>query len=187
MTLQFSTAARNDFLDSFEALVGTAAVLKLFTGPPPADPDTADSGTEIVSATLPSDWLAAASSGSKAKAGTWEDSSANATGRAAHFRIYESDGTTCHLQGIAAMAWAASYAYAVGDYAINDSGKLYVVTSAGTSAGSGGPTGTGSGITDGGVTWDYVQAGPEMTLANAEIAEGQGFTVTSFTLTAPNA
>lgn len=49
--------------------------------------------------TLPSDWLAAASSGSKAKSGTWQDTSADATGTAAHFRIYASDGTTAHIQG----------------------------------------------------------------------------------------
>mgnify|MGYP000494027997 CR=1 FL=1 len=43
--------------------------------------------------------MAAASSGSKAKTGTWEDTSADATGTAAHFRLYASDGTTCHAQG----------------------------------------------------------------------------------------
>lgn len=53
-------------------------------------------------------------------------------------------------------AWAPSTAYAVGEYILN-SGKVYVCTVAGTSAGSGGPTGMGTGITDGGVTWDYAQ------------------------------
>ncbi len=48
---------------------------------------------------LPSDWMAAASGGTKAKSGTWEDTSADATGTAAHFRLYASDGTTCHAQG----------------------------------------------------------------------------------------
>ena len=36
---------------------------------------------------------------SKPKLGTWEDASADATGTAAHFRLYASDGTTCHMQG----------------------------------------------------------------------------------------
>ena len=31
--------------------------------------------------------------------GTWQDASADATGTAAHFRLYASDGTTCHMQG----------------------------------------------------------------------------------------
>ncbi|MGH7394525.1 MAG: hypothetical protein ACREJF_02835, partial [Candidatus Methylomirabilales bacterium] len=56
---------------------------------------TADAGTVLADMTLPSDWLAAASSGAKAQAGTWADTSADATGTAAHFRIYASDGTTC--------------------------------------------------------------------------------------------
>ena len=43
--------------------------------------------------------MAAASSGSKSKSGTWEDLSADATGTAGHFRLYDSAGTTCHLQG----------------------------------------------------------------------------------------
>jgi hypothetical protein len=60
---------------------------------------TADSGTVLATMTLPSDWLAAASSGSKAKSGTWQDTSADAAGTAAHFRIYASDGTTAHIQG----------------------------------------------------------------------------------------
>jgi hypothetical protein len=43
--------------------------------------------------------MAAASSGSKALLGTWQDASADATGTAAHFRIYDSGGSTCHMQG----------------------------------------------------------------------------------------
>jgi hypothetical protein len=44
--------------------------------------------------------MAAASGGSKAKSGTaWQDTSADAAGTAAHFRIHDSGGTTCHLQG----------------------------------------------------------------------------------------
>ena len=38
--------------------------------------------------------------------------------------------------------WAASTAYVVGDKVKNDSGKIYTCSIAGTSAGSGGPTGT---------------------------------------------
>lgn len=49
--------------------------------------------------TLPSDWAAAASGGSKAKSGTWSDASADGTGTAGHFRIYDSGGSTCHIQG----------------------------------------------------------------------------------------
>lgn len=99
MAIQYSTSVRNAQLDAIETAIGTAAVLKIRTGAPPANVGTADSGTVLASMTLPSDWLAAASSGSKAKSGTWQDASADATGTAAHFRIYASDGTTAHIQG----------------------------------------------------------------------------------------
>lgn len=99
MTLQYSTTVRNAKLDAVETAIGTSAVLKIRTGAPPADCATADSGTVLATLSLPSDWMAAASSGSKAKSGTWQDTSADNTGTAAHFRLYASDGTTCHAQG----------------------------------------------------------------------------------------
>lgn len=99
MTLQYSTTVRNAKLDAVETAIGTSAVLKIRTGAAPANCGTADSGTVLATLSLPSDWMAAASSGTKAKSGTWEDTSADNTGTAAHFRIYASDGTTCHAQG----------------------------------------------------------------------------------------
>lgn len=99
MALKLSGAVRNARLDAIEAAIGTLAILKIRTGAAPANCAAADSGTVLATASLPSDWLAAASGGSKAKSGTWEDTSADATGTAAHFRIYASDGTTCHIQG----------------------------------------------------------------------------------------
>lgn len=99
MAIQLSVAARNGRLDAIETEAGTSAILKIRTGAQPADCATADSGTVLASMTLPSDWMAAASGGSKAKSGTWQDASADASGTAAHFRIYKSDGTTCVIQG----------------------------------------------------------------------------------------
>lgn len=99
MAIQLSTAVRNAILDQIETTIGTAAVLKIRTGAAPATCATADSGTVVATLSLPSDYMAAASSGSKALTGTWQDASADATGTAAHFRLYASDGTTCHMQG----------------------------------------------------------------------------------------
>lgn len=99
MTIQHSVAVRNARLDAIETTVGTSPILEIRTGAQPANCAASDSGTLLASITLPSDWMAAASSGSKAKSGTWQDSSANATGTAAHFRIKDSTGTTCHQQG----------------------------------------------------------------------------------------
>lgn len=99
MTVQLSTAVRNARLDAIETTIGTSAVLKIRTGAQPANVATADSGSVLATLNLPSDYMAAASGGSKAKSGTWEDTSADATGTAAHWRLYASDGTTCHAQG----------------------------------------------------------------------------------------
>jgi hypothetical protein len=99
MALQFSASVRNALLDVIESTIGVSAVLKIRTAAAPATVATADSGTVVATLTLPSDWMAAASGGTKAQSGTWSDSSADATGTAAHFRIYASDGTTAHIQG----------------------------------------------------------------------------------------
>ncbi len=99
MAVQLSTAVRNARLDAIETTIGTSAILKIRTGAQPANCAAADSGSVLATLNLPSDYLAAASSGSKAKSGTWEDASADGTGTAAHWRLYASDGTTCHAQG----------------------------------------------------------------------------------------
>jgi hypothetical protein len=99
MALKLSVAVRNARLDAIEAAIGTGAVLKIRSGAPPTNIADADSGTVLATLSLPSDWMAAASSGSKAKTGTWQDASADAAGTAGHFRIYATDGTTQHVQG----------------------------------------------------------------------------------------
>lgn len=99
MALQYSVTVRNAQLDAFETAIGASAVLKIRSGSVPADCAAADSGTVLATINLPSDWMAAASAGSKAKSGTWEDTSADATGTAGHWRLYASDGTTVHAQG----------------------------------------------------------------------------------------
>lgn len=99
MALQFSVAVRNAKLDAIETTIGASAILRLRSGAPPATCATADSGTILAEMTLPADWMAAASGGTKALSGTWQDLSANAAGTAGHFRIYDSGGTVCGMQG----------------------------------------------------------------------------------------
>lgn len=84
-------------------------------------------------------------------AGT-SDTSGGPTGTAADI----TDGTV-HWEYVGGFdAWVNSTGYVLGDRVTNDSGKTYVNVLAGTSAGSGGPTGTGAGISDGTCAWDYV-------------------------------
>ena len=99
MSMQMSVAARNARLDAIEATVGTGALLKLYTGAPPANCGTAPSGTLLTTMTLPTDWMSAAAAGVKALLGTWSQPSAAAAGTAGYFRILDSTGTTCHIQG----------------------------------------------------------------------------------------
>lgn len=135
MTVQLSEAVRNAMLDTIESSIGASAVLKIRSGAAPASCAAADAGTVLATLSLPADWMAAASGGGKAKSGAWEDASADNTGTAGHFRLYASDGTTCHMQGSITI--------------------------------------------EGG--------GGDMEVKNTSFASGQPFSITAFTLTAPNA
>ena len=96
MPFQFSVAARNAALDAIETTAGTAPTLEIRSGTVPANAAAADAGTLLASIVLPSDWLTAASGGSKSRAGTWSGT-ASAAGTAGHFRIKQ--GATTHIQG----------------------------------------------------------------------------------------
>lgn len=98
MAVQLSVSARNARLDSIETTVGTSPKLQIRSGAQPASCAAADSGTLLCEITLPSDWAAAAASGAKSKSGTWSGTGV-AAGTAAHFRLKDSAGTTCHMQG----------------------------------------------------------------------------------------
>jgi hypothetical protein len=137
MTLQLSTAVRNAMLDAIESTIGTSAILKIYdlTAGAPANCAASITGTVLATCNLPSDWLAAASSGSKAKSGTWEDTSADGSGTADFWRLFASDGTTCHAQGTV------------------------------TATGGGG----------------------DLEVSNTSFSATQPFSITAFTLTAPNA
>lgn len=98
MSIQLAVSTRNARLDAIETDLGVSPLLEIRTGAAPADCATADSGTVLASLTLPSDWLAAAAAGAKAKSGTWQDLTADAAGTAAHFRI-KTSGAVCKQQG----------------------------------------------------------------------------------------
>lgn len=67
-------------------------------------------------------------------------------------------------------SWASTTAYVAGDLVLNDTNKAYECTVGGTSAGGGGPTGTGGAITDNTVTWKYVgPAAAKLTAAKAPL------------------
>lgn len=102
MTIQYNVATRNAKLDAIESTNGASCTMRIYSGAQPADCATANSGTLLWSLSLPSDWMADAAAGAKAKAGTWSGA-ASAGGTAGHFRLYNSqatmDETTCFMQG----------------------------------------------------------------------------------------
>lgn len=98
MALQFSVALRNNRLDQIESTIGAAGKLYLYTGAVPANCAAADAGTVLATMALPSDWMNAASNGSKMLQGTWS-TTAFATGTVGYFRLKDNSGATCHLQG----------------------------------------------------------------------------------------
>lgn len=126
MALQVSVAVSNGRLDAIETVIGTSPILYIRSGSVPANCAASDTGTVLATVTLPSDWMAAASSASKAKSGTWQDTSADATGTAGHFRIKDSSGTTCHMQGTVTITGGG------GDMTVDNtsfaSGQNFVVT-----------------------------------------------------------
>lgn len=107
MGIQLSVTVRNARLDAIETAIGVSAKLQIYSGSMPASAAAAATGTQLVNETLDSDWMANAASGSKAmqhggsalSSGNPYTSTGVAGGTAGYFRIYDSTGTTCHLQG----------------------------------------------------------------------------------------
>jgi hypothetical protein len=132
MTLQYSVTLRNNRLDQVEATIAAAPVMELRSGTPPANCAAASTGTVLCTLTLPSDWMAAASGGTKAKLGTWQDLNADAAGTFGHFRIWDSTITTCHMQGTVGI----SAADMIVDSATVSLGQAFLVTSFTLTAGN---------------------------------------------------
>lgn len=107
MTISYSAAVKKARLDQVETTVGTLPIVRIYNGTAPATADAVLSGnTLLAEGSLPSDWMAAATNtgnaATKVKAGSWAltgQSGAGAGTAGTFFRIYASDGTTCHLQG----------------------------------------------------------------------------------------
>lgn len=99
MTIQFSTTVRNARLDVIETTIGAAPKLQLYTGAMPANCAAAATGTLLAEITLPSDWESNAASGQKTILGGPWSVMAAAAGTAGYFRVYDSTGATCHIQG----------------------------------------------------------------------------------------
>ncbi len=217
MTIQLSTSVRNSMLEAYEAgvngqavsagtgtggsITGTAAAprLRILTGSAPANPAAAETGTLLVQMTLPADWAAAASAGSKALSGTWQ-ASATGTGTAGYYRVVDNAGTTCHEQGAVGqqVQLTTNALTAANGNVLNFAATTGVVVGMNV-AGTGVPTGA-TVVAVGGTTVTLSMTSTagvsnataitftqDLTLDNASINSGQSVTITTKTLTAPNA
>lgn len=99
MTVQWSAAVRNAVVDAWETAIGTSAKVEIRTGAQPASTVSAAASTLLVTIPLAADWAAAGAAGVKALTGLPVGAAAVAAGTAAHYRITDSAGTTCHEQG----------------------------------------------------------------------------------------
>ena len=175
------------------ALAAGAALLNsgaftFYSGTMPASPETSLSGnTSLCAFTFSSTAFGTPSysSGYMSAAASFTESAEtpSAGGTANFIRATESGGTAVADFTVQAP-WAASTAVIVGQYVTNG-GNSYVCTTAGTTASSGGPSGTGTGIDDGTAVWSYSAAGADYTLGNAVLQTGTPLTMTSFSLKLP--
>lgn len=195
---QYSVAVNNARLDAIETTIGTAPILKFYTGAMPATPATASSGTLLDSQALPSDWMGAASAAIKSKAGTWTGAF-GAAGTVGYWRLYDSGDTTCHMQGLVhpAVVISTSSLTAANGNVLNFASTTGVVVGM-LAAGTGIPPGTYVvAVTGTTVTLSHtstagvssavsVTFNGDMTLDNVVAALAQAWTVNSFGITSAN-
>ena len=103
MAVQFSVTLRTNKAGQFATTIGASAILKIFSGAEPASCAAADPSGLLATINLPATYMAAAASGAVSMTVTWSGT-ASAAGTAASFRIYDSTGTTCHMQGSCSLS-----------------------------------------------------------------------------------
>lgn len=133
MALKFDTTTRNSMLDAITTRVGGSAVLRIYSGTRPANVAASITGTQLAQLTCNATFAPGASSGVLTLNAITQDSSADATGTATHFRLFQSNGTTAICDG------------------------------------------------------DVGTSGSDLNLNTTSIVAGAAVSVTSFTITAPNA
>ncbi|MDE2020957.1 MAG: hypothetical protein KGJ13_11525 [Patescibacteria group bacterium] len=104
MAAQFDSTTRNTWATDLNTALGTSALLKIFTGAPPANCGTADSGTLLATLTCAAAGFGSASSG-VLTANAIASVTAGAAGTAGYFRLYNSS-VVCKAQGTVATSGA---------------------------------------------------------------------------------
>lgn len=176
--------ARISQIGAILAAQGGTPLLKIFANDPPLTCDSADPSNLLCTIELPSNPLQSAN-GVASMIGSWIGI-ASQQGYAQSFRLYDAT-PTCHLQGFCSEPWQRSISYALNQNISNING-VYTCTGPGVSAAVGsGPSGTGSGIVDGGAVWSFLWPVAEMVFGTTNLAPGLSLPVQSFSISAANA
>lgn len=99
MALSYSTTLRNAQLDAITTAIGTSGKVRIYSGTRPANVAASITGTQLAELPLSATAAAAASSGVLTLNAITTDASADATGTASHFRVFQSNGTTAVVDG----------------------------------------------------------------------------------------
>ena len=100
MAIKYATAVRNAKMDTVTSQTGTSALLRIYDGTRPANPNTAiTTQTLLVALTCNASAFAAAASGGVLTANAISNGTAAASGTASWFRLVKSDGTTPIMDG----------------------------------------------------------------------------------------
>jgi len=99
MALSYSTTIRNGMLDFITTTVGTTAKLRIYSGSRPANVAAAITGTLLAELTCNATFAPSASGGVLTLNAITQDSSADATGTATHFRLWNSAASTAMMDG----------------------------------------------------------------------------------------
>lgn len=99
MALSYSTAIRNAQLDQITTAVGATAKLRIYSGTRPANVAASITGTLLAELTCNATFAPAASGGVLTLNSITSDASADATGTASHFRLWNSAGSTAMIDG----------------------------------------------------------------------------------------
>lgn len=163
---------------------GGLPLLKIFGADPPLNVAAADPANLLCTITLPPSPFASAN-GVASMIPPWFGT-ASQSGYAQCFRLYDST-PTCHVQGFCSEPWQPSVNYVLNQNVSNVNG-VYSCISPGVSASVGlGPSGTGTSIIDGSVTWAFLWPIAEMVFGTTNLSPGLSLPVQSFSISAANA
>jgi hypothetical protein len=95
--VNLSSTIRNQMLAQYYSVLGNTPVVEIRTGIPPTSCSAADTGTLLVSITLPTNWITVPTDGVITIQGVWIGT-ATSDGNAGHYRI-KTTGGICHEQG----------------------------------------------------------------------------------------